>query len=55
MVAAVTSAQVEQRQWPIEESTWRLEFVGVSGTRSWVGGMDEKMLVNENDRNIRTK
>ncbi len=43
------------RKWPLEESTWKLEFVGVSGQTSWVGGLDEKMIVNDNDRTIKNK
>jgi hypothetical protein len=48
-------AQIEIRKWPLEESTWKLEFVGVSGQTSWVGGFDEKMTVNDNDRSIKNK
>jgi hypothetical protein len=46
---------VETRKWPLEESTWKLEFVGVSGQTSWVGGLDEKMSVNDNDKSIKSK
>lgn len=47
--------KVETRQWPLEESTWKLEFVGVSGQTSWVGGLDERMSVNDNDKIIKSK
>lgn len=46
---------IEIRKWPLEESTWKLEFVGVSGQTSWVGGFDEKLTVNDNDRTIKSK
>ncbi len=53
IVACIGS--VETRQWNLEESAWKVQFVGVSLGTSWVGGLDEKMSVNENDKEIKTK